>query len=69
MTGLWVVFEDIDKAPPEVLSILLPLLEGASSFATGRGEVMFVLYSIVSMRCYVIFFLYIFIFPILLDYF
>ncbi|XXG76315.1 hypothetical protein AAC387_Pa08g0684 [Persea americana] len=38
VTGLWVVFEDIDKAPSEVLSILLPLLEGASSFATGRGE-------------------------------
>ncbi|KAI8548546.1 hypothetical protein RHMOL_Rhmol07G0280600 [Rhododendron molle] len=39
LTGLWVVFEDIDKAPSDVQSILLPLLEGASSFLTGHGEV------------------------------
>ncbi|XP_043707635.1 midasin [Telopea speciosissima] len=36
--GLWVVFEGIDKAPLDVQSILLPLLEGTSSFVTGRGE-------------------------------
>ncbi|KAG5541983.1 hypothetical protein RHGRI_021724 [Rhododendron griersonianum] len=39
INGLWVVFEDIDKAPSDVQSILLPLLEGASSFLTGHGEV------------------------------
>ncbi|XP_010261987.1 PREDICTED: midasin isoform X2 [Nelumbo nucifera] len=38
LNGLWVVFEDIDNAPSDVHSILLPLLEGASSFVTGRGE-------------------------------
>lgn len=38
MNGFWVVFEDIDRAPPDVLSILLPLLEGSGSFATGYGE-------------------------------
>lgn len=37
--GYWVVFEDIDKAPSDVHSILLPLLEGATSFVTGHGEV------------------------------
>ncbi|RDX86825.1 Midasin, partial [Mucuna pruriens] len=37
--GLWIVFEDIDKAPSDVHPILVPLLEGASSFATGHGEV------------------------------
>ncbi|XP_048323691.2 midasin isoform X2 [Ziziphus jujuba] len=36
--GYWVVFEDIDKAPSDVHSILLPLLEGANSFVTGHGE-------------------------------
>lgn len=39
LNGFWVVFEDIDKAPNEVHSIILPLLEGSSSFATGHGEV------------------------------
>ncbi|XP_058222016.1 midasin-like isoform X2 [Rhododendron vialii] len=39
INGLWFVFEDIDKAPSDVQSILLPLLEGASSFLTGHGEV------------------------------
>lgn len=39
MNGFWVVFEGIDKAPSDVQSILLPLLEGASSFLTGHGEV------------------------------
>ncbi|CAN1795130.1 MDN1 [Linum perenne] len=38
LNGYWVVFEDIDKAPADVQSILLPLLEGASSFVTGHGE-------------------------------
>nr|XP_043616411.1 midasin-like [Erigeron canadensis] len=38
INGLWVVFEDIDKAPADVQSILLPLLEGSSSFLTGHGE-------------------------------
>ncbi|CAL5443785.1 unnamed protein product [Camellia sinensis] len=38
LNGFWVVFEDIDKAPSDVQSILLPLLEGASSFFTGHGE-------------------------------
>ena len=31
--------EDIDKARNEVQSLLLPLLEGSSSFTTGHGEV------------------------------
>ncbi|KAK9099489.1 hypothetical protein Syun_026534 [Stephania yunnanensis] len=39
LSGMWVVFEDIDKAPSDVQSILLPLLEGSNSFFTGRGEV------------------------------
>ncbi|KAI5422579.1 AAA ATPase midasin, variant 2, partial [Lathyrus oleraceus] len=37
--GFWIVFEDINKAPSDVHSILLPLLEGADSFMTERGEV------------------------------
>ncbi|KHN39656.1 Midasin [Glycine soja] len=37
--GLWIVFEDINKAPSDLHSILMPLLEGAVSFATGHGEV------------------------------
>lgn len=41
MKGYWVVFEDIDKAPADVQSIILPLLEGASSFLTGHGEVFY----------------------------
>ncbi|XP_078434368.1 midasin-like protein isoform X2 [Wolffia australiana] len=36
--GFWVVFEDIDKSPVEVQFILLPLLEGARSFATVHEE-------------------------------
>lgn len=43
MKGYWVVFEDIDKAPADVQSIILPLLEGASSFLTGHGEVIYYL--------------------------
>ncbi|OVA06149.1 von Willebrand factor [Macleaya cordata] len=38
LNGFWVVFEDFDKAPADVQCILLPLLEGASTFVTGRGE-------------------------------
>ncbi|KAI3455601.1 hypothetical protein Pfo_012264 [Paulownia fortunei] len=38
LNGFWVVFEDIDKAPPDILSILLPLLEGAITFSSGHGE-------------------------------
>ncbi|KAK9734478.1 hypothetical protein RND81_04G142700 [Saponaria officinalis] len=36
--GFWVVFENIDQAASDVQSILLPLLEGNSSFMTGYGE-------------------------------
>ncbi|KAJ6959314.1 midasin isoform X1 [Populus alba x Populus x berolinensis] len=38
LNGYWVVFEDIDKAPSDVQSILLPLLEGETSFITSHGE-------------------------------
>ncbi|KZV19144.1 midasin [Dorcoceras hygrometricum] len=38
LNGFWVVFEDIDKAPPDITSILLPLLEGSNLFSTGHGE-------------------------------
>lgn len=38
LKGFWVVFEDIDKASSDVQSILLPLLEGATSFVTSHGE-------------------------------
>lgn len=37
--GLWVVFEDFDKAPADVQSILGPLLEGGNTFLTSHGEV------------------------------
>ncbi|CAA2972808.1 midasin isoform X1 [Olea europaea subsp. europaea] len=36
--GFWVVFEDVDKAHPDIQSILLPLLEGATTFLTSHGE-------------------------------
>ncbi|KAG8091817.1 hypothetical protein GUJ93_ZPchr0012g21118 [Zizania palustris] len=36
--GFWIVFEDIDKAPSDVQSVLLPLLEGSSSFSIGHAE-------------------------------
>ncbi|GAV80132.1 AAA_5 domain-containing protein [Cephalotus follicularis] len=36
--GFWVVIEDVDKAPSDVLPIILPLLEGSSFFETGHGE-------------------------------
>ncbi|GAB2222234.1 hypothetical protein Drorol1_Dr00013440 [Drosera rotundifolia] len=39
MNGLWVVFENINQAPADVQSTILPLLEGASSLVTGNGEV------------------------------
>ncbi|KAJ4957407.1 hypothetical protein NE237_024518 [Protea cynaroides] len=38
LRGLWVVFEDIDKAPSDVQAILLSLLESSSSFVTSHGE-------------------------------
>ncbi|XP_064960659.1 midasin-like isoform X3 [Musa acuminata AAA Group] len=38
LKGYWVTFEDIDKAPSEVQSIILPLLEGSTTFITGHGE-------------------------------
>ncbi|KAL1551716.1 midasin-like isoform X1 [Salvia divinorum] len=38
LNGFWVIFEDIDKAPSDIISILLPLLEGAITFSTGHGE-------------------------------
>ncbi|CAO2840240.1 unnamed protein product [Amaranthus hypochondriacus] len=41
--GFWVVFENIDQAASDVQSILLPLLEGGSTFLTGYGEVVFLL--------------------------
>ncbi|AET01690.2 midasin [Medicago truncatula] len=37
--GFWIVFEDINKAPSDVHSILLPLLEGKDSFETGHGKI------------------------------
>ncbi|KAK7258525.1 hypothetical protein RIF29_24105 [Crotalaria pallida] len=37
--GFWIVFEDINKAPSDVHSILISLLEGSGSFETGHGEV------------------------------
>eukprot|EP00850_Spirogloea_muscicola_P002909 SM000011S19087 [mRNA] locus=s11:783175:828718:+ [translate_table: standard] len=37
--GLWVVFEDVDMAPSEVLSALIPLLEDRRLYIPGRGEV------------------------------
>ncbi|KAL2462441.1 ATPase [Forsythia ovata] len=38
LNGFWVVFENVDKAPPDIQSILLPLLEGATTFLTSHGE-------------------------------
>ncbi|CAM6097712.1 unnamed protein product [Calypogeia fissa] len=37
--GMWVVFEDIDRAPFEILSALVPLLEDRKLYIAGRGEV------------------------------
>ncbi|BBM98800.1 midasin [Marchantia polymorpha subsp. ruderalis] len=39
LRGLWVVFEDIDRAPLEILSALVPLLEDRKLYLAGRGEV------------------------------
>jgi len=36
--GMWIVIEDINLAPVEVLSVLLPLLEKRELFIPGRGE-------------------------------
>ncbi|CEP09720.1 hypothetical protein [Parasitella parasitica] len=38
MEGRWVLIEDIDLAPAEVLSVLLPLLETRHLFIPSRGE-------------------------------
>ncbi|KAL6070950.1 Midasin [Balamuthia mandrillaris] len=37
--GRWIVIEDIDMAPLEILSVLIPLLETRQLFIPGRGEV------------------------------
>ncbi|ODQ67900.1 midasin, partial [Nadsonia fulvescens var. elongata DSM 6958] len=37
--GRWVLIEDIDKAPTDVLSVLLPLLEKKELLIPSRGEV------------------------------
>lgn len=37
--GVWVVFEDVDLAPFEILSALIPLLEDRQLYIPGRGEV------------------------------
>ena len=36
--GKWILIEDIDLAPVEVVSVLLPLLETRKLFIPGRGE-------------------------------
>ncbi len=38
MAGMWVLIEDIDLAPLDVMSVLLPLLESRKLFIPGRGE-------------------------------
>ena len=40
LQGLWVVFEDVDRAPFEVLSALVPLLEGRKLYIPGFAEVL-----------------------------
>ena len=35
--GRWILIEDIDLAPTDVLSVLLPLLESRKLFIPGRG--------------------------------
>jgi midasin len=37
-SGDWVLIEDVDLAPMEVVSVLLPLLESRQLFIPGRGE-------------------------------
>ena len=36
--GRWMLIEDIDKAPIEILSVLLPLIESRELFIASRGE-------------------------------
>jgi midasin (ATPase involved in ribosome maturation) len=38
MDGKWIMVEDIDLAPAEVISVLLPLLESRELFIASRGE-------------------------------
>lgn len=37
--GKWIVIEDIERAGNDVLSVLLPLLEGRPLEMSGRGEI------------------------------
>lgn len=37
--GKWIVIEDIERAGNDVLSVLLPLLEGRPLELSGRGQV------------------------------
>ena len=37
--GKWIVIEDIERAGNDVLSVLLPLLEGRPLNLSGRGQV------------------------------
>ena len=39
LEGRWVIIEDIDRAPAEVISTLLPLLERGELFVQGQNEV------------------------------
>ncbi len=36
--GRWIIIEDIDLAPMDVLSVLVPLLETRQLFIPGRGQ-------------------------------
>ncbi|XP_031485697.1 midasin isoform X2 [Nymphaea colorata] len=38
LNGFWVVFEDIDKAPSEILSVIAPLLESRNLFIGSQVE-------------------------------
>ncbi|TPX46650.1 hypothetical protein SeMB42_g02317 [Synchytrium endobioticum] len=38
--GRWIVFEDVDLAPSEVISILIPLLESRQLFIPSRNELL-----------------------------
>ncbi len=40
LDGRWALMEDIDRAPFEVLSALLPLLERRRLFLPGRGQLL-----------------------------
>ena len=37
--GRWVLIEDLDRAPNEIISVLLPLIENGELLIPGRGEV------------------------------